>query len=313
MPNGVPRSAVALAPMATRDIDSTPPATTKSHWPEITAAAAKWTACWLDPHWRSSVVPGTDSGQPAASTALRPTFHDCSPTCETQPHTTSSTSRRVEPGAFGEAAEDEAGQIHRVHAGKTALATADRTAYRSDNDRVTHGYSSVGSDNRCYRDWYGLRLAHTFTDVTTPDPYDPTRPDFGTDWTQPQQPQDQPGYLPPTIPQPGTRPERHRRPATRRRWVGTRRSPVIAGVPSYGVDAYGRPLSDKSKVVAGVLGIVLGGFGVGRFYIGDTRTGVLQLIVTIFTCGLGHFWGLIDGIMILVNGGVDAQGRVLRD
>jgi TM2 domain-containing membrane protein YozV len=91
---------------------------------------------------------------------------------------------------------------------------------------------------------------------------------------------------------------------------------AVAGAPypqNYGVDAYGRPLSDKSKVIAGVLQIALGGFGVGRFYIGDNRTAVLQIIVTVFTCGLGHFWGLIDGIMILVNGGTDAQGRVLRD
>jgi TM2 domain-containing membrane protein YozV len=78
-------------------------------------------------------------------------------------------------------------------------------------------------------------------------------------------------------------------------------------------DAYGRPLSDKSKVVAGVLGIALGGFGAGRFYTGHTSMAVAQLLVTLFTCGLGHFWGLIDGIMLLVNGGTDAQGRVLRD
>ncbi|MBM0229584.1 hypothetical protein DKT69_27275 [Micromonospora sicca] len=26
-----------------------------------------------------------------------------------------------------------------------------------------------------------------------------------------------------------------------------------------------------------------------------------------------HIWGLIDGILILVNGGVDGQGRPLRD
>jgi TM2 domain-containing membrane protein YozV len=78
-------------------------------------------------------------------------------------------------------------------------------------------------------------------------------------------------------------------------------------------DQYGRPLSDKSKVVAGILGIALGGFGAGRFYTGHTGTAVAQLLVTLFTCGLGHFWGLIDGIMILVNGGTDAQGRVLRE
>lgn len=78
-------------------------------------------------------------------------------------------------------------------------------------------------------------------------------------------------------------------------------------------DQYGRPISDKSKVVAGILGIALGGFGAGRFYTGHTGIAVAQLIVTLVTCGLGHFWGLIDGIMILVNGGTDAQGRVLRE
>jgi len=75
----------------------------------------------------------------------------------------------------------------------------------------------------------------------------------------------------------------------------------------------GEPLSDKSKLVAGLLGICLGGFGAGRFYIGDIRTGVLQLVITFSTCGLGWLWGLIDGVQILANGGHDAQGRRLRD
>ncbi|XBP96661.1 TM2 domain-containing protein [Micromonospora sp. CCTCC AA 2012012] len=72
-------------------------------------------------------------------------------------------------------------------------------------------------------------------------------------------------------------------------------------------------VSDKSKVVAGILQILLGGFGVGRFYMGDTKTGVIQLVVTLVTCGIGAIWGTIDGILILVNGGVDGQGRPLRD
>src|SRR6478609_1396868 len=49
-------------------------------------------ACWLEPHWRSTVVAGTDSGKPAARTALRPTLNACSPTCPTQPAITSSMS-----------------------------------------------------------------------------------------------------------------------------------------------------------------------------------------------------------------------------
>nr|WP_307818772.1 TM2 domain-containing protein [Micromonospora phaseoli] len=76
---------------------------------------------------------------------------------------------------------------------------------------------------------------------------------------------------------------------------------------------YPQGVSDKSKVVAGVLGILLGTFGAGRFYMGDTKTGVIQLIVSLVTCGIGGIWGLVDGILILVNGGVDGQGRPLRD
>ena len=70
---------------------SAPPAMATSYWPQIRPAAAKWTDCWDEPHWRSTVVPGTDSGQPAASTAIRATLPACWPTCCTTPQITSST------------------------------------------------------------------------------------------------------------------------------------------------------------------------------------------------------------------------------
>ena len=57
----------------------------------MTPWAAKWADCCDEPHWRSMVVAGTDSGQPAASTALRPTLRAWLPTCMTQPMITSST------------------------------------------------------------------------------------------------------------------------------------------------------------------------------------------------------------------------------
>ncbi len=78
---------------------------------------------------------------------------------------------------------------------------------------------------------------------------------------------------------------------------------------NYGVDAYGRPLSDKSKLVAGLLQIFLGGLGIGRFYLGYSTIGVLQL-VTFGGCGV---WALIDAIMILMGNVPDAQGRTLRE
>ncbi|MFE2755394.1 DUF1707 domain-containing protein [Actinosynnema sp. NPDC059335] len=77
----------------------------------------------------------------------------------------------------------------------------------------------------------------------------------------------------------------------------------------YGVDPLtGQPLSDKSRIAAGVLQLALP-FGIGRFYIGDTAIGIAQLL----TCGGCGIWSLIDGIILLVNGGTDSQGRKLRD
>ncbi len=88
--------------------------------------------------------------------------------------------------------------------------------------------------------------------------------------------------------------------------------PAPPGWPT-AVDAYGRPLSDKSKVTAGLLGIFFGSIGLGRFYLGYTGMGVAQIAVTWLTCGIGGLWPLIDAIVIL-NGKVpDAQGRILRD
>lgn len=81
----------------------------------------------------------------------------------------------------------------------------------------------------------------------------------------------------------------------------------------FGYDPMGRPYSDKQKLIAGLLQILIGGFGVGRFYTGHTGIAIAQIAVTLVTCGIGALWGLIDGIMILVNGGTDAQGRPLRN
>jgi len=56
----------------------------------------------------------------------------------------------------------------------------------------------------------------------------------------------------------------------------------------------------KSKLAAGLLGIILGGFGAGQFYRGNIGMGIAQLAVTFVTVGAGWIWGLIDGIMVLV-------------
>jgi TM2 domain-containing membrane protein YozV len=84
--------------------------------------------------------------------------------------------------------------------------------------------------------------------------------------------------------------------------------PPDVGAP-YGRDMYGRPLSNKSKLVAGLLQVFLGGFGVGRFYTGHIGMALAQL----FTCGGIGVWSLVDGILLLVKDDwADADGRILR-
>jgi len=78
----------------------------------------------------------------------------------------------------------------------------------------------------------------------------------------------------------------------------------------------GEPLSDKSKVVAGLLQLLglLGIVGIGRIYLGYTGLGVAQLITGLVTCGLGAMiWGIIDAVLILTDKVRDPAGRPLRD
>lgn len=84
--------------------------------------------------------------------------------------------------------------------------------------------------------------------------------------------------------------------------------------PGYVQPGYYAP--PKSRLVAGLLGIFLGGVGIHRFYLGFTAIGVIQIVVTIVTCGLGALWGFIEGILYLSGAGSfrhDADGRPLGD
>ena len=57
------------------------------------------------------------------------------------------------------------------------------------------------------------------------------------------------------------------------------------------------------KIPAGILGILLGCLGIHKFILGYTGTGVIMLLVTLLTCGIGgvvmHIIGLIEGIIYL--------------
>jgi TM2 domain-containing membrane protein YozV len=79
----------------------------------------------------------------------------------------------------------------------------------------------------------------------------------------------------------------------------------------------GEPLSDKSKVVAGLLQLIglLGFLGFGRIYLGQTGLGIAQLLIGFFFCWLlvPIIWGIIDAILIFTDQVRDEQGRPLRE
>lgn len=86
-------------------------------------------------------------------------------------------------------------------------------------------------------------------------------------------------------------------------------SPDGADAP-YGVDPRtGMPYSDRQKVVAGVLQIVIP-IGIGRFYTGHIGIGVAQLLLSLVAIGV--FWSFVDGVVMLAGHPTDPRGRPLR-
>ncbi|MBD5202297.1 MAG: TM2 domain-containing protein [Bacteroides sp.] len=59
------------------------------------------------------------------------------------------------------------------------------------------------------------------------------------------------------------------------------------------------PASGKSRGVAALLAIFLGGFGVQYFYLGKTTAGLLTILITICTCGAWEILTFIQGILML--------------
>jgi TM2 domain-containing membrane protein YozV len=69
---------------------------------------------------------------------------------------------------------------------------------------------------------------------------------------------------------------------------------------------YNQPYKSEKKVAAGILAILLGGLAIHKFYLGYTKTGIIQLILSLVTCGtVGGLIGLIEGIIYLTKSDED--------
>tara|TARA_R110002050_G_scaffold164602_2_gene294753 strand:+ start:201 stop:560 length:360 start_codon:yes stop_codon:yes gene_type:complete len=58
---------------------------------------------------------------------------------------------------------------------------------------------------------------------------------------------------------------------------------------------------ENKKVLAGILAIVIGSLGIHKFILGYTQEGIIQIIITIVTCGVGSIIPLIEGIIYLTK------------
>jgi len=74
------------------------------------------------------------------------------------------------------------------------------------------------------------------------------------------------------------------------------------------VDEQGNPIpqrQESKRVLAGVLGILLGTLGIHKFVLGYQNEGLIMLLITVLTCGIGAgaigLIGLIEGIIYLTK------------
>jgi TM2 domain-containing membrane protein YozV len=72
----------------------------------------------------------------------------------------------------------------------------------------------------------------------------------------------------------------------------------------------------KSKLAAGLIAILVPGWGIHNFYLGFTGKGIAQLVLTLTCVGMivSIPWSIVEGILILVGSiKADASGLPLKD
>ncbi len=94
---------------------------------------------------------------------------------------------------------------------------------------------------------------------------------------------------------------------------------ILGGVdlpplPGERVEADGEPESDRRILPAFLLAFLVGVFGVHRFYVGKTGSGIAMLLftLTLFGAIVSGIWATIDWIMIVCGAFRDAEDKPLR-
>jgi len=95
--------------------------------------------------------------------------------------------------------------------------------------------------------------------------------------------------------------------------------PIQPPAPMYGLGSnldWQSRGADK-KIVAGILGIVVGGFGIHKFILGYQREGLIMLLVSVLSCGMlagvMHVIGIVEGIIYLTKSDEDFVRTYIQD
>ncbi len=73
--------------------------------------------------------------------------------------------------------------------------------------------------------------------------------------------------------------------------------PLYGQQPQFAAGGY---RSSKDRTTAALLAIFIGGLGIHKFYLGGQKqktAGIIQIVVTLLTCGFGAVIPLIEGIL----------------
>ena len=67
------------------------------------------------------------------------------------------------------------------------------------------------------------------------------------------------------------------------------------------IDNLGGIGGENKKLLAGILAILIGSLGIHKFILGYTKEGIIQIIISVVTCGIGGIIPFIEGIIYLTK------------
>lgn len=61
------------------------------------------------------------------------------------------------------------------------------------------------------------------------------------------------------------------------------------------------PKPENKKIIAGIFALLLGSLGIHKFILGYTKEGIIQIVISVITCGVAGIIPFIEGIIYLVK------------